>query len=101
MSRPETITLSADEGAAILARLSVYVPSRWDCAWLLQVLRGYCWLAAAGAAAKRSRKKLRTGLCGRGPKPPKLCEPAASSVAAPSLGDGAAAGDGSARDEEV
>ena len=100
MSRPETITLSAEEGAAIIERLSVYAPSRSDCEMLIQVLRLYFWLAAAVEEAKLSLKKLRTLLFGRGPKPPKLCEPAASSVSAPSLGDGEASGDGSARDEE-
>jgi hypothetical protein len=39
MSRPERITLSAEEGEAILARLSVYAPSRLDCEILAQVLR--------------------------------------------------------------
>src|SRR6266571_7559987 len=101
MRRPETITLSAEEGAAIIERLSVYAPSRSDCEILIQVLRLYFWLAAAVEEAKLSLKKLRTLLFGRGPKPPKLCEPAASSVSAPSLGEGEASGDRSARDEEV
>jgi len=39
MSRPDRITLSADEGEAILARLAVSAPSRADCEMLSQVLR--------------------------------------------------------------
>ena len=41
MSRPETITLSAAAGEAIIERLSVYAPSRSDCERLIQVLRWY------------------------------------------------------------
>ena len=100
MSRPETITLSAAEGEAIIARLSVYAPSRSDCEMLIQVLRWYFWLVAAVQEAKLSLKKLRTLLFGQGPKPPTRCEPEASSVSASSRGDGEVSGDGSARDEE-
>jgi hypothetical protein len=99
MSRPETITLSAAAGEAIIERLSVYAPSRSDCEILIQVLRWYFWLAATVQEAKLSLKKLRTLLFGQGPKPPTRCEPAASSVSASSCGDGERAGNGSARDE--
>ena len=100
MSRPETITLSAAVGEAVIERLAVSAPSRSDCEILIQVLRWYFWLAAAVKEAKLSLKKLRTLRLGQGPKPPTLCEPAASSVSAASRGDGEVAGDGSARDEE-
>jgi transposase len=100
MSRPETIMLSAAAGEAIIERLSVYAPSRSDCEILIQVLRWYFWLAAAVKEAKLSLTKLRTLLFGQGPKPPTLCEPAASSVSASSRGDGEVVGDGAARDEE-
>src|SRR5258708_37861780 len=95
MSRPETITLSAEEGAAIIERLSVYAPSRSDCEILIQVLRGYFWLAAAVKEAKLSLTKLRMLLCGQRPKPPTRCAPDASS-----RGDGEETGDGSAREEK-
>ena len=101
MSRPETITLSAAAGEAILERLAVYAPSRSDCEVLIQVLRWYFWLVAAVQEAKLSLKKLRTLLCGQGPKPPTLCEPEASSVSASSRGDGEVSGHGSAREEEI
>ena len=100
MSCPETITLSAAAGEAILARLAVYAPSRADCEILIQVLRWYFWLAAAVQEAKLSLKKLRMLLLGQGPQPPTQCEPAASSVSTSSRGDGVGAGDGSAQDEE-
>jgi hypothetical protein len=99
MSRPETITLSAAAGEAIMERLSVYAPSRADCEILIQVLRWYFWLTATVQEAKLSLKKLRTLLCGEGAKPPTRCEPAASSVSTSARGDSARAGDGAARDE--
>ena len=84
MSHPETITLSAAAGEAIIERLAVYAPSRSDCERLLQVLRWYFWLAAAVKEAKLSLKKLRTLLLGQGPKPPTRCDQnnACGSVAA-------------------
>jgi transposase len=100
MSCPETITLSAAAGEAILERLAVYAPSRSDCEILIQVLRWYFWLAAAVQEAKLSLKQLRTLLGGQGPKLPTRCEPAASSVSPSSRGDGVVAGDGSVQDEE-
>ena len=100
MSHPETITLSAAAGEAIIERLAVYAPSRSDCEILIQVLRWYFWLAAAVKEAKLSLKKLRTLLCGQGPKPPMRCEPEASSVSTSSRGDGEVAGAGLAQDAE-
>ena len=100
MRHPETITLSAAAGEAIIERLSVYAPSRSDCEILIQVLRWYFWLAAAVTEAKLSLKKLRRLLCGQGAKPPTRCEPAAASGSASSRGDGEVAGDGAARDAE-
>jgi hypothetical protein len=100
MSPPETITLSAAAGEAIIARLAVYAPSRADCEILIQVLRWYFWLAAAVQEAKLSLNKLRTLLCGQGPKPPTVGEPEVASVSATSRGDSEVAGDKSAWDEE-
>src|SRR5215510_4332258 len=97
----EIVTLSAAEGEALIARLAVYAPSRSDCEMLIQVLRWYFWLVWTVQEAKLSLKKLRTWLCGPGPKPPARCEPEASSVAASSCGDGEVSGDGAARDEEI
>ena len=100
MKKPaDNVTLSAAEGEAMIARLSVYAPSRSDCEMLIQVLRWYFWLVATVREAKLSLKTLRTLLRGPGSKPPTLGEPAASSVSASSRSDGERAGDGSARDE--
>src|SRR5215831_7306404 len=96
----EQVTLSAAEGEAMIARLSVYAPSRSDCEMLIQVVRWYFWLVWTVQEAKLSLKKLRTLLCGQGPKLPTRCEPVAASVSTPSRGDGVVVGDGSPRDEE-
>lgn len=64
MSRPDRITLCAEEGEAILARLAVYAPSRADCEILSQVLRLYVWLMWTVEEAKVSIRQLRTLLFG-------------------------------------
>jgi len=97
----DNVTLSAAEGEAMIARLSVYAPSRSDCEMLIQVVRWYFWLVWTVQEAKLSLKKLRMLLGGHGPKPPTRCEPAASSVAASSGGESKVSGDGSARDEAI
>jgi transposase len=94
------MTLSAAEGEALIARLSVYAPSRSDCEILIQVVRWYFWLVWTVQEAKLSLKKLRTLLGSQGPKRPTRCEPVAASVSTSSRGDGVVAGDGSARDEK-
>jgi len=66
MSHPESLSLSAEEGEAIISRLAVYAPSRSDCEILIQVVRLYFWLVVTVQEAKLSLKKLRTLLFGRG-----------------------------------
>jgi transposase len=78
MSRPETIRLSPEEGEAIIARLSVYAPSRSDCELLIQVIRWYFWLSAVVHEAKLSIHTLRTLLFGHRPKPSTPGAPEAS-----------------------
>jgi hypothetical protein len=97
----DNVTLSAAEGEAIIARLSVYAPSRSDCEILIQVVRWYFWLVWTVQEAKLSLNKLRTLLFGRGPKPPKPSAPEASAVSAPSPGHGETTGALSSRDEDV
>src|SRR5215475_5787939 len=77
MSRPETIRLSTAEGGAIIARLSVYTPSRSDCEMLIQVMRWYLWLSAVVEEAKLSIQQRRTLLLGYRPKRPKPGDPEA------------------------
>jgi hypothetical protein len=101
MSHPESLSLSAEEGEAIISRLAVYAPSRSDCERLIQVVRLYFWLVVTVQEAKLSLKKLRTLLFGRGAKPPKLSELEALSVSAPSLGAREAMGDSCTPDEDV
>src|SRR5215471_1371541 len=96
----DNVTLSAAEGEAMIARLSVYAPSRSDCEMLIQVVRWYFWLVWTVQEAKLSLKKLRMLLGGHGPKPPTRCEPAAASVSTSSHGDGVVASDESVQDEE-
>ena len=96
----DTVTLSAAEGEAMIARLSVYAPSRSDCERLIQVVRWYVWLVWTVQETKLSLNKLRMLLCGRGPKPPKPSAPEASLSSTPSPGNGEATGASSARDAE-
>jgi transposase len=97
----ENVTLSAQEGEAMIARLSVYAPSRADCALLIEVVRWYFWLVWSVQEAKLSLKKLRTMLFGRGSKPPTPSELETSSVFSPSPFDGEERGVASSRNEDV
>jgi transposase len=74
MSRPEPINLSAAEGEAIIARLSVYAPTRSDCDILIPVVRLYFWLMFALQEAKLSIRRLRNVLFGSSPNPEALPE---------------------------
>ena len=69
MSRPEPINLSAEEGEAIIARLSLYAPTRSDCEILIPVVRLYFWLMFALQEAKLSLRRLRNLLFGKSPTP--------------------------------
>jgi hypothetical protein len=93
MSRPERITLRAEEGEAILARLSIYAPSRSDCEILAQVLRLYFWLMLTVEEAKVSIRGLRTLLFGsrRTAKEPPASE--ASTSSSEPLGEGEGGGE--------
>jgi len=97
----ENVTLSAQEGEAMIARLSVYAPSRADCEMLLQVVRWYLWLVWSVQEAKLRLKKLRTMLFGRGSKPPTPSEPETSSIFSPAPFDGEERGVASSRHEDV
>jgi len=99
MTAPEQMRLSAAEGEAIIARLSVYAPSRSDCEICIQVIRLYFWFTAVVEEAKLSIKKLRTLLFGRGPKRPKPSDPGSSSVCDSARGEGEATGDASGQQE--
>lgn len=74
MKQPESFTLSTEEGEAILARLSIYAPSRSDCEILMQVMRWYFWLVFALQEAKLSLRRLRHILFGKRPNPQEVPE---------------------------
>ena len=84
----------------MIARLAVYAPSHSDCEMLIQVVRWYFWLVGTVQEAKLSLTKLRTLLCGCGPKPPTPSVPEASLRSAPSPGHGEATGGSSLRDDD-
>jgi transposase len=65
MKRPEPIHLSAEDGEAIIARLSVYAPTPSDCESLIVVMRLHFWLMFALQEAKLSLRRLRNVLFGK------------------------------------
>jgi transposase len=65
MKQPESVTLSPEEGEAILARLSIYAPSRSDCEILMPVMRWYFWLMFALQKTKITVQRLRGLLVGK------------------------------------
>jgi hypothetical protein len=94
MSRPERITLSAEEGEAILARLAVYAPRRADCEILAQVLRLYVWLMLLVKEATMRISRLRTLRLGRGCQGKEPPAPEASTPSSEARGEGEGRGDG-------
>lgn len=93
------VTLSTQEGEAIIGRLSAYAPSHTDCEVLIEVLRWYFWLVWIIGEAKLSINKLRSMLFGRAAKPLDLSDVELEPVCAPSPVDGEGAGVASWRDE--
>src|SRR5712691_2071165 len=93
MKRPESVTLSAQEGEAMMARLAAYAPSMSDCEVLIQVLRWHFWLVWTLQEAKLSLKRLRNLLFGNGPTPPTSPVSEASSVLHHPVGAGEGAGE--------
>jgi transposase len=69
MKQPERFTLSTADGEAILARLSVYAPTRCDCEILMRVMRWYFWLMFALQETKITLSRLRRLLFGKALKP--------------------------------
>ena len=65
MKHPEPIHLSAEDGEAIIARLSVYAPTPSDCETLIVVIRLHFWLMFALQEAKLSLRRLRNVLFGK------------------------------------
>jgi hypothetical protein len=89
MKRPKPITLRAEEAEAIMARLSVYAPSRSDCEIAIQVMRLYFWLEFALQEAQLSVKRLRNLLFGKSSQPQETPESDAEETSSEALGAGA------------
>src|SRR5215470_1071423 len=79
MKRPEEVTLSREEGEALLARLEANTLTAEDRRVLGKVLTWYFWLVFALREAKLSLKRLKALVFGEKPKPPK--PPAAGGTA--------------------
>jgi hypothetical protein len=71
MKRPEEVTLSREEGEALLARLAANTLTAEDRQVLGKVLTFYFWLLFALREAKLSLKRLKALVFGEKPKPPK------------------------------
>jgi hypothetical protein len=95
------VTLSAQEGEAMIGRLSLYAPSRADCEVLIEVVRWYFWLVWLVQEAKMSLRKVRTILFGHGPKAPELLSPEVAPADVSSARDDAAGGVASSGDADV
>src|SRR5882724_11393240 len=68
MKRPEEVTLSREEGEALLARLEANTLTAEDRRVLGKVLTFYFWLLFALREAKLSLKRLKTLVFGEKPK---------------------------------
>src|SRR5437870_7278557 len=71
MKRPEDVTLSREEGEALLARLEANTLTADDRRVLGKVLASYFWLLLALREAKLSLKRIKALVFGEKPKPPK------------------------------
>ena len=88
MKRPESVTLSAQEGEAIIERLAAYAPSVSDWQVLIKVLLWHFGLVFALQDAKLSLKRLRTLLFGKAAHPSTAFESDASSGSTAPSGNG-------------
>ena len=69
MKQPESFTLSAADGEALLARLAAYAPTHRDCEILMRVVQWYFWLTCALQETKITLSRLRRLLFGKAPEP--------------------------------
>jgi hypothetical protein len=71
MKRPEDVTLSREEGEALIERIERNTLSAADRQLLVKVLTSYFWLLFALREAKLSLKRIKALVFGEKPKPPK------------------------------
>jgi transposase len=98
MKRPEEVTLSREQGEALIERLERDALSAEDRRVLVKVLTFYFWLLFALREAKLSLKRLKTLVFGEKPKKP---EPPESGGSTGSSGGGGGAGRGPAASQQV
>jgi transposase len=87
----DTVTLSAEEGEALIARVHQSNLGADDAGVVEWVIRMYCWVAFALQEATLSVKRLRDVCFGPGRKAKTPPEPEASSTSSKLLGEGAGA----------
>ena len=96
-----SLTLSAEAGEALIARVYQSGLSAEDAGVVEQVIRLYCWVLFALQEAKLSLKRLRGLLFGKGAKAPKPGAPQASSTVREPVGKGEGAGEWRCMEEEA
>jgi len=98
---PEHVTLSADEGEALIGRVHASGLCPRDCQVVEQVIRAYFWVVFALQEAKLSVQRLRRLLFGKGPKPEKPPAPEASSTSGDVVGKDEGGGELAPIDQET
>lgn len=98
---PPHITLSTQDGEALIARVHESGLSAEDAGVVEQVIRLYFWVIFSLQEAKLSVKRLRTLLFGKGPKAPKPPAPGTASTSNVPVGEGGRTGALPPRDEEA
>jgi hypothetical protein len=98
---PEHVTLSAEEGEALIGRVHASGLCPSDCQVVEQVIRAYFWVVFALQEAKLSVQRLRHLLFGKGPKPEKPPAPEASSTSGDAVGKDEGGGELAPIDQET
>jgi hypothetical protein len=93
------MTLSAEDGEALIARVHQSGLSAEDVGVVEQVIRLYFWMLFALQEAKLSLKRLRTLLFGKGTQVPKPQAPEVSSTSSEPVGEVEGAGEWRSMDE--
>ncbi len=89
----DNVTLSAEAGEALIARVHQSNLGADDAGGVEWVIRMYCWMALALQETQRSVQRLRDGFFGRGRKAQTPPAPEASSTSSEALGEGAGGGE--------
>jgi hypothetical protein len=95
----DNVTLSAEAGEALIARVQQSNVSADDAGGVERVMRLYCWVVFALQEAKLRAKRLRNVLCGQGRTPKTPPAPKASSTSSDSRGAGEGGGEAGLVDE--